>query len=97
MGAPAEKLTPTEFPPLQKGEFLMRGLNFPVMGAWGSRHLLVGKRYDFGFEVSGVVERIISLPGGAVRAWIRETSDRGPGRLTAFLYFPSGTYGPEAE
>lgn len=97
MGEPATKLTLTEFPPLQKGEFLMKGLNFPAQGAWGARHLHVGKRYDFDFGISGVVERIVALPSGVARAHIREASDRGQGKLITFLYFPTGTYGPEAE
>lgn len=104
MGAPAKKLdpTPTEptndtYPPLEKGEFLMKGLNFPAQGAWGARHLHVGKRYDFDFGISGIVERLVSLSSGVARAYVRESSDRGPGKLITFLYFPTGTYGPEAE
>lgn len=95
MGA-AEKLPESETTPVQKGEFLMKGLNFPTQGAWGSRHLHVGKRYDFDFGISGVVERLVALPSGVVRAFVRESSDRGKGRLVTFLYFPTGTYGPEA-
>ncbi len=96
MGEPAKKLeTIDEFPPLQKGEFLMKGLNFPVQGAWGNRHLHTGKRYDFDFGISGVVERLVALPSGVCRAYVREASDRGTGRIIMFLYFPTGTYGPE--
>ena len=102
MGEPAKKLEPLpreeppEFPPLQKGEFLMKGLNFPAQGAWGSRHLHVGKRYDFDFGISGIVVRILALPSGVARAYVREASEHGLGRLITFLYFPTGTYGPEA-
>ena len=96
MGEPAKKLPINEYPPLEKGEFLMKGLNFPLQGAWGGRHLHVGKRYDFDFGISGIVERLVALSSGVCRAYVREASDHGTGKLRTFLYFPTGTYGPEA-
>jgi hypothetical protein len=97
MAATARVIEPKDpYPPLGSGEFLMKGLNFPAQGAWGSRHLHVGKRYDFDFGISGVVERIVSLPSGVARAYVREAHDHGLGKLITFLYFPTGTYGPEA-
>lgn len=102
MGEPAKKLLTEEpandtYPPLGKGEFLMRGMNFPVMGAWGNRHLLVGTRYDFDFSISGVVERLVAQPSGVTRAYVRETTGNKPGKLISFLFFPTGAYGPEVE
>ena len=100
MGHAAEKLTVTppadEFPKLERGEFLMKGLQFPLQGAWGNRHLLIGQRYDFGFNVSGRVERIIVLPSGAARVYVREAEDqKSAGKLRQFIFYPGGTYGPE--
>ena len=101
MGAPAKKLdlSPAEpdFPPLEKGEYLMAGMNFPAQGAWGNRHLHLGKKYAFGFEIDGTVERLVALPSGVCRAFVRKAADRGVGKIVTFLFFPTGAFGPEAE
>ncbi len=102
MGEPAKKLPEQpknpEMSPLEPGDRLLMGVCFPNRSQINSTSVMLGRSYDWGFDLSGPASRIVAKANGTILVSIRqgarvEGGQTVGGRYRDVIFYANGMFG----